>query len=66
MGESKGQAKIDAVKAFYRSLGVDTLAEEAINAYYNKAISELEKTSLNSTQKAQLEKFASTLVKRQF
>lgn len=66
MGESEGQAKIDAVKAFYRSLGVDTLAEEAINAYYNKAISELEKISLNSTQKAQLEKFASTLVKRQF
>ena len=66
MGENEGKAKIDAVKAFYKSLSVDTLAEEAINAYYNKAISELERTSLDSAQKSQLEKFASTLVSRRF
>ena len=66
MGESEENAKIEAVKAFYRNLSIDTLAEEAINAYYNKAISELEKTNLNSAQKSQLEKFASALVKRQF
>ena len=66
MGENEENAKIEAVKAFYRNLSIHTLAEEAINAYYNKAISELEKTSLNSAQKSQLEKFASALVKRQF
>ena len=66
MGENEGMAKIEAVKAFYRSLGTDILAEEAINSYYTQAFSELEKTSLNSAQKAQLEKFASKLVSRRF
>ena len=66
MGESEGNAKIEAVKAFYRNLSIDTLAEEAINAYYNQALSELEKTSLSSAQKSQLEKFASGLVSRRF
>ena len=66
MGESEGNAKIEAVQAFYRSLRIDSLAEEAINAYYNQAISELDKTNLDSAQKVQLEKFASALVSRRF
>lgn len=66
MGESEGNAKIEAVQAFYRSLRIDSLAEEAISAYYNQAISELDKTNLDSAQKVQLEKFASALVSRRF
>ena len=66
MGENEGTAKIEAVKTFYRNLNVDTLAEEAINSYYDQAIKELEKTNLNQEQKAQLEKFASKLVSRRF
>ena len=66
MGESEGNAKIEAVQAFYRNLRIDSLAEEAINAYYNQAISELDKTNLDSAQKVQLEKFASALVSRRF
>ncbi|MBQ6311355.1 MAG: polyprenyl synthetase family protein [Bacteroidales bacterium] len=66
MGENEGKAKIEAVKSFYRSLGTDNLAEEAIDVYYSQAFSELEKTSLSDAQKAQLEIFASKLVSRRF
>lgn len=66
MGENEGKAKIDAVKAFYCHLGVDTLAIEAIKSYYSQAASELDKTSLTPAQKSQLEKLASELVSRKF
>ena len=64
MDESHGAAKIDAVKSFYRKLGVDSLAEEAIGRYYRLALNELEQTNLSAGQKAQMEKFAAALVSR--
>ena len=66
MGEDEGQAKIASVKAFYRSLGVDSLAKEAINSYYGQAVKDLEKTNLSPAQISQMEKFASELVSRKF
>ena len=61
---SEGQKKIDAVKAFYRSLGVDTLAQQAINDYYSDALDSLRNSGFSQQNVSRMEQFASTLVNR--
>lgn len=61
---SEGQKKIDAVKAFYRSLDVDTLAQQAINDYYSDALDSLRNSGFSQQNVSRMEQFASTLVNR--
>ncbi len=62
--ESEGEKKIQAVKDFYRKLGIDTMAQKAIVSYYQDALHTLEQTELAPEQKKQMEIFAQTLVSR--
>ena len=62
--ESEGEKKIQAVKDFYRKLGIDTMAQKAIVSYYQDALHTLEQTELAPEQKRQMEIFAQTLVSR--
>lgn len=62
--ESEGEKKIQAVKDFYRKLGIDTMAQKAIVSYYQDALHTLEQTELAPEQKKQMEIFAQALVSR--
>ena len=59
-------AKIEAVKSFFKKHKIDSLAQDAIAVYYNNAMKILEKMELTIEQKLQLEKFAKSFVKRDF
>ena len=64
LNPEEGQKKIDAVKDFYLSLGIDTLAKEAVNSYYTEALDSLKKLDLTPEQMERMEAFASSLVSR--
>ena len=64
MSSDEGEKKIAAVQDFYRRMGVDSLAEEAINAYYSEAIASLRNIGLNKEQISRMEGIAESLVKR--
>ncbi len=59
-------AKIEAVKAFFKEHEIDLLARETIAEYNNKALEILEKMRLGKEQKQQLESYAMWLVKRNY
>lgn len=62
--ESAGKKKIAKVQKFIEELGVKDNAEKAIAENYNKALATLEKLKLTAAQKAQMTKYANTLITR--
>ena len=58
--------KISRVKAIYHHLGVSDAAQQAMEAYYNKALSILQELTIpDNSRKVGLEKFAASLLKRE-
>ncbi|HPT06196.1 MAG TPA: polyprenyl synthetase family protein [Candidatus Egerieousia sp.] len=62
--ESAGKKKISKVRQFFEDMGVKDNAEKAIAENYNKALETLEKLKLTAAQKAQMTKYANTLITR--
>lgn len=60
------EAKIEAVKAFFKEHKIDELAQKAIAEYNDRALEILEKMNLTPEQKLQLKRYASWLVKRNY
>lgn len=60
----QAEAKIAAVLDLYRSIGVDTLCQERINAYYERAKTHLDAASLPTERKQLLWDFANSLLGR--
>ncbi len=64
MPESAGKKKISKIRQFFEDMGVKDNAEKAIADNYNKALETLERLELNAAQKAQMTKYANTLITR--
>jgi geranylgeranyl diphosphate synthase type II len=64
MPESAGKKKIAKVQKFIEELGVKDNAEKAIAENYNKALATLDRLKLTAAQKAQITKYANTLITR--
>ncbi|MDD3911751.1 MAG: polyprenyl synthetase family protein [Bacteroidales bacterium] len=64
MSESAGKKKISKIRQFFEDMGVKDNAEKAIADNYNKALETLERLELNAAQKAQMTKYANTLITR--
>lgn len=64
MPESAGKKKISKIRQFFEDMGVKDNAEKAIAENYNKALETLERLELNAAQKAQMTKYANTLITR--
>lgn len=60
----RGAQKIAAVQDFYHSLGVDSLAEQAVSSYYSEAMASLRNIGLTPQQIKRMESIATSLVKR--
>lgn len=64
MPEYAGKKKISKIRQFFEDMGVKDNAEKAIADNYNKALETLERLELNAAQKAQMTKYANTLITR--
>lgn len=58
------QEKISAVTAIYNKLGIDNMALERINFYFNEALTFLDKVSVPQDRKSELRFYTSKLMKR--
>lgn len=58
------QEKISAVTAIYNKLGIDNMALERINFYFNEALTFLDKVSVPQDRKSELRSYTSKLMKR--
>jgi len=56
--------KIEAVRNIYNQIGVDEIAREKMNEYFEKALSSLEKVNGKESMKKELREFALKLIKR--
>lgn len=58
------QEKISAVTAIYNKLGIDKMALERINFYFDEALTFLDKVSVPQDRKSELKSYTSKLMKR--
>lgn len=58
------QEKIDAVTAIYNKLGIDKMALERINFYFDEALKFLDKVSVPQARKSELKSYTYKLMKR--
>lgn len=58
------QEKISAVTAIYNKLGIDNMALERINFYFDEALTFLDKVSVPQDRKSELKSYTSKLMKR--
>ena len=65
MGDEEADAKIEAMKEMYQTLGVRTAAIAAIEDYHKKAFKALEGKGFSAEQTQQLKEFAAELVHRE-
>ncbi len=56
--------KIAIFQEFYKELGINKMAEEAIEKNYYLAMDILKEMNLTAVQKTQLQQFATSLIKR--
>jgi geranylgeranyl diphosphate synthase, type II len=56
--------KINAVTQIYTQHSIDTLTQNAINNYYQKALQSLDNVSISSERKIELQRFASQIMQR--
>lgn len=57
--------KVNKVTAIYNDLGIKEMAQAAVDAYYTKALSHLEKIEINEANKQVLYDFGDQLIKRE-
>lgn len=60
----KNEAKIEAVRNIYNQLGVQTICEDKMAEYYNKAIAKLDELSIDLNKTHELRKLAAKLMGR--
>jgi geranylgeranyl diphosphate synthase type II len=63
--KAKGE-KVFLVKEIYNTLGLEELAEKEMNHFYEIAVSELEKISVNDERKKYMKSFADQLMVREY
>lgn len=57
--------KVEAVRSFYNSLGIASLAEKKVNHYFNKGFKNLQALSCPEENKIDLKVFTESLIERQ-